>query len=166
MTDWEKGVLNESAIPQLNLQQESHIHVLLATLVKHIYKSMVPPKKTTFRFHVYWSLQFAGSMSRRDKPRSLVCVMRHDYWCRISTDHFLYLAFDWVNERRPLAHTKLILSWENEDSRRFSLNVVCFFPFQSFSLAKKKIVHYTSFDARKRANAAFLIGCYAVSMIG
>lgn len=37
--------------------------------------------------------------------------------------------------------------------------------FQSFSLAKKKIVHYTSFDARKRANAAFLIGAYAVSLL-
>ena len=35
---------------------------------------------------------------------------------------------------------------------------------QSFSLAKKKIVHYTSFDARKRANAAFLIGAYSVSI--
>ena len=34
---------------------------------------------------------------------------------------------------------------------------------QSFSLGKKKIVHYTSFDARKRANAAFLIGAYSVS---
>ncbi|KAK6179388.1 hypothetical protein SNE40_011761 [Patella caerulea] len=33
---------------------------------------------------------------------------------------------------------------------------------KSFSLAKKKIIHYTSFDARKRANAAFLIGAYAV----
>ncbi|KAK2187515.1 hypothetical protein NP493_163g03012 [Ridgeia piscesae] len=33
---------------------------------------------------------------------------------------------------------------------------------KSYSLAKKKIVHYTSFDARKRANAAFLIGCYAI----
>ncbi|XP_064626949.1 dual specificity protein phosphatase CDC14AB-like isoform X3 [Lineus longissimus] len=33
---------------------------------------------------------------------------------------------------------------------------------KSFSLAKKKIVHYTSFDARKRANAACLIACYAI----
>lgn len=39
----------------------------------------------------------------------------------------------------------------------------CFF-CQSFSLAKKRIVHYTSFDARKRANAAFLIASYAVSI--
>ena len=38
-------------------------------------------------------------------------------------------------------------------------------PFQSFSLAKKKIVHYTSFDSRKRANAAYLIAAYSVSMI-
>ncbi|XP_070563926.1 dual specificity protein phosphatase CDC14A-like isoform X6 [Ptychodera flava] len=33
---------------------------------------------------------------------------------------------------------------------------------KSFSLAKKKIVHFTSFDARKRANAAFLIGAYSI----
>ncbi|XP_077980848.1 dual specificity protein phosphatase CDC14AB-like isoform X5 [Glandiceps talaboti] len=33
---------------------------------------------------------------------------------------------------------------------------------KSFSLAKKKIVHYTSFDSRKRANAAFLIGAYTI----
>jgi len=30
-------------------------------------------------------------------------------------------------------------------------------------LAKKKLVHYTTFDARKRANAAFLVGAYSVS---
>lgn len=29
--------------------------------------------------------------------------------------------------------------------------------------AKKKIVHYTTMDAAKRLNAAFLIGAYAVS---
>ncbi|XP_075471606.1 dual specificity protein phosphatase CDC14A [Ascaphus truei] len=34
--------------------------------------------------------------------------------------------------------------------------------FQSFSLSRKKIIHYTSFDQRKRANAAFLISAYAV----
>ncbi|XP_056379346.1 dual specificity protein phosphatase CDC14A isoform X1 [Hyla sarda] len=33
---------------------------------------------------------------------------------------------------------------------------------KSFSLSRKKIVHYTSYDQRKRANAAFLIGAYAV----
>ncbi|KAK3755632.1 hypothetical protein QZH41_017624 [Actinostola sp. cb2023] len=33
---------------------------------------------------------------------------------------------------------------------------------KSFSLAKKKIIHYTSNDSRKRANAACLIGSYAI----
>ncbi|KAM4706930.1 dual specificity protein phosphatase CDC14B isoform 2-T2 [Discoglossus pictus] len=33
---------------------------------------------------------------------------------------------------------------------------------KSFSLAKKKIVHYTSCDPKKQANAAFLIGSYAI----
>lgn len=34
--------------------------------------------------------------------------------------------------------------------------------FKYFSLSRKKIVYYTGFDQRKRANAAFLIGSYAV----
>ena len=33
---------------------------------------------------------------------------------------------------------------------------------KSFSLVKKKIVHYTGFDRKKQANAAFLIGSYAI----
>lgn len=33
---------------------------------------------------------------------------------------------------------------------------------KSFSLAKKRIVHYTTFDARKRANAACLVGAYEI----
>jgi hypothetical protein len=39
------------------------------------------------------------------------------------------------------------------------------FFFQSFSLAKKKIVHYTTMDAQKRVNAAFLIASYVVSRV-
>uniref|UniRef100_A0AAQ4QMW9 Cell division cycle 14Ab n=1 Tax=Gasterosteus aculeatus aculeatus TaxID=481459 RepID=A0AAQ4QMW9_GASAC len=34
---------------------------------------------------------------------------------------------------------------------------------KSFTLTRKRIVHYTSFDQRKRSNAAVLIGGYAVS---
>nr|XP_020022037.1 dual specificity protein phosphatase CDC14A-like [Castor canadensis] len=37
-----------------------------------------------------------------------------------------------------------------------------YLPFSPYSLSRKKIVHYTCFDQRKRANAAFLIGAYAV----
>lgn len=33
---------------------------------------------------------------------------------------------------------------------------------KSFTLSRKRIVHYTSFDQRKRVNAAVLIGAYAV----
>ncbi|XP_065832337.1 dual specificity protein phosphatase CDC14A-like [Oscarella lobularis] len=41
-------------------------------------------------------------------------------------------------------------------------NGLCFF-FQSSALTKKKIVHYTSYDNnRKRANAAYLVGAYAI----
>lgn len=38
-----------------------------------------------------------------------------------------------------------------------------FLSLQSISLAKKKIVHYTTLHPQKRANAAFLIASYAVS---
>jgi cell division cycle 14 len=37
---------------------------------------------------------------------------------------------------------------------------------RSYSLAKKKIVHYTTIDAQKRANAAFLISAYSVLYLG
>jgi cell division cycle 14 len=50
------------------------------------------------------------------------------------------------------------------------LNIACLYRYccklnkklKAFSLAKKKIVHYTRPDPHKRANAAFLIGAYAV----
>ncbi|XP_041913198.1 dual specificity protein phosphatase CDC14AB isoform X1 [Alosa sapidissima] len=38
----------------------------------------------------------------------------------------------------------------------------CMGVIKSFTLTRKRIVHYTSFDQRKRANAAVLIGAYAV----
>ncbi|KAM4728667.1 dual specificity protein phosphatase CDC14AB-like isoform 2-T2 [Anableps anableps] len=33
---------------------------------------------------------------------------------------------------------------------------------KSFTMSRKKLVHYTSYDQKKRANAAFLIGAYSV----
>ena len=39
-------------------------------------------------------------------------------------------------------------------------------PCQSHSLSKKKIVHYTTLDAHKRSNAAYLISAYAVIYLG
>uniref|UniRef100_A0A8C0UPG2 protein-tyrosine-phosphatase n=1 Tax=Cyanistes caeruleus TaxID=156563 RepID=A0A8C0UPG2_CYACU len=36
---------------------------------------------------------------------------------------------------------------------------------KSFSLIRKKIIHYTGFDQKKQANAAFLIGSYAVMFL-
>lgn len=47
-------------------------------------------------------------------------------------------------------------------ARCSSLMCSCFGIFKSFTLTRKRIVHYTSFDQRKRANAAVLIGAYAV----
>jgi len=34
--------------------------------------------------------------------------------------------------------------------------------FKSFSLVREKIIHYTGFGQKKQANAAFLIGSYAI----
>lgn len=39
-----------------------------------------------------------------------------------------------------------------------------FSPLQSLAYAKKKIVFYTCGDKKKQANAAYLIGSYAVSI--
>nr|XP_024656107.1 dual specificity protein phosphatase CDC14AB-like isoform X2 [Maylandia zebra] len=33
---------------------------------------------------------------------------------------------------------------------------------KSFTMSRKSLVHYTSYDQKKRANAAVLIGAYAV----
>lgn len=35
---------------------------------------------------------------------------------------------------------------------------------QSITMMRKKIIHFTGSDQRKQANAAFLIGCYMVSI--
>ncbi|CAH1775565.1 unnamed protein product [Owenia fusiformis] len=76
---------------------------------------------------------------------------------------------------RSTAHTHYFtideeLVYENFYADFGPLNLGCLYRYccklnkklKSFSLAKKKIVHYTSFDARKRANAATLIACYAI----
>ncbi|MED6292018.1 hypothetical protein CHARACLAT_029441 [Characodon lateralis] len=36
---------------------------------------------------------------------------------------------------------------------------------KSFTMSKKKLVHYTSYDQKKRANAAFLISAYSVNIV-
>lgn len=51
-----------------------------------------------------------------------------------------------------------------EKYSRTLIVMLFFFSFQSFTLTRKRIVHYTSFDQRKRTNAAVLIGAYAVSI--
>uniref|UniRef100_A0A673BDS7 protein-tyrosine-phosphatase n=1 Tax=Sphaeramia orbicularis TaxID=375764 RepID=A0A673BDS7_9TELE len=40
--------------------------------------------------------------------------------------------------------------------------MIIFLSPQSFAISRKKLVHYTSYDQKKRANAAVLIGAYAV----
>lgn len=67
--------------------------------------------------------------------------------------------------------TELCSNLQNSESTRvcqwwdaFSLRV-SFSLSQSFTLTRKRIIHYTSFDQRKRSNAAVLIGGYAVSPV-
>lgn len=48
----------------------------------------------------------------------------------------------------------------------FVISIVIVFDslsFQSFTMSRKKLVHFTSHDPKKRANAAVLIGAYAVN---
>ncbi|KAK7808045.1 hypothetical protein U0070_000046 [Myodes glareolus] len=60
---------------------------------------------------------------------------------------------EWLSERRELAFS--------ERTTIFALDITVVSSNMSYSLSRKKIVHYTCFDQRKRANAAFLIGAYA-----
>ena len=46
---------------------------------------------------------------------------------------------------------------------RLAFDIYIALCLQSVAHAKKKIVHYTTMDNKKRANAAFLISAYAVS---
>ncbi len=46
----------------------------------------------------------------------------------------------------------------------YSLDIDFFLYLQSFTMSRKKLVHYTSYDQKKRANAAVLIGAYAVNI--
>jgi hypothetical protein len=91
--------------------------------------------------------------------------------CAIAAPNFGGLTFFFVFSHRPGrgAHADECLPnsslsfYTCPDSHFVSLLTFFQIQFKSPALSKKNIVHYTTEDQQKRANAAFLIGCYAVS---
>ena len=51
-------------------------------------------------------------------------------------------------------------------SRQFYLYVLCEYWMQAAKMCSRKVVHYVADDAKKRVNAAFLIGAYSVRSLG
>ncbi|KAK6314392.1 hypothetical protein J4Q44_G00158510 [Coregonus suidteri] len=80
----------------------------------------------------------------RSKPKSTVNT---HYFC--TDDEFIYENF--YADFGPL-HLAMLYRYCCKLNKKL----------KSFTLTRKRIVHYTSFDQRKRANAAVLIGAYAV----
>uniref|UniRef100_A0AAR2KM55 protein-tyrosine-phosphatase n=1 Tax=Pygocentrus nattereri TaxID=42514 RepID=A0AAR2KM55_PYGNA len=96
----------------------------------------------------------------RSKPKS---TANTHYFC--TDDEFVYENF--YADFGPLNLAMLYrycckLNKKLKLARCSYLMCSCFGLLKSFTLTRKRIVHYTSFDQRKRANAAVLIGAYAV----
>ncbi|KAL5487217.1 hypothetical protein EMCRGX_G019793 [Ephydatia muelleri] len=80
----------------------------------------------------------------RSKPRT---TSSHHYFC--IDDEFTYENF--YADFGPLNLAMLYHYCQKVNKK-----------LKSSSLSKKRIVHYTSYDSTKRANAAYLIGCYII----
>lgn len=80
----------------------------------------------------------------RSKPRT---TSSHHYFC--IDDEFTYENF--YADFGPLNLATLFHYCQKVNKK-----------LKSSSLSKKRIVHYTSYDSTKRANAAYLIGCYII----
>ncbi|XP_047665982.1 dual specificity protein phosphatase CDC14AB isoform X4 [Tachysurus fulvidraco] len=96
----------------------------------------------------------------RSKPKS---TANTHYFC--TDDEFVYENF--YADFGPLNLAMLYrycckLNKKLKLARCSYLMCSCFGLLKSFTLTRKRIVHYTSFDQRKRANAAVLIGAYSV----
>ncbi|XP_035379050.1 dual specificity protein phosphatase CDC14AB isoform X3 [Electrophorus electricus] len=96
----------------------------------------------------------------RSKPKSTVNT---HYFC--TDDEFVYENF--YADFGPLNLAMLYrycckLNKMMKLARCSYLMCSCMGMLKCFSLTRKRIVHYTSFEQRRRANAAFLIGAYAV----
>uniref|UniRef100_A0A7N8Y4C8 Cell division cycle 14Ab n=1 Tax=Mastacembelus armatus TaxID=205130 RepID=A0A7N8Y4C8_9TELE len=97
-----------------------------------------------------WEFTETGSLKRlyfatlRSKPKS---TANTHYFC--TDDEFVYENF--YADFGPL-NLAMLYRYCCKLNRKL----------KSFTLTRKRIVHYTSFDQRKRSNAAVLIGGYAV----
>nr|XP_015194787.1 PREDICTED: dual specificity protein phosphatase CDC14A isoform X2 [Lepisosteus oculatus] len=94
----------------------------------------------------------------RNKPKSTVNT---HYFC--TDDEFVYENFYADFGPLNLAMLYRYCCKLNKKLKMCSSVVyTCLRILKSFTLSRKRIVHYTSFDQRKRADAAVLIGAYAV----
>ncbi|XP_059358352.1 cell division cycle 14Aa isoform X1 [Carassius carassius] len=100
---------------------------------------MVPP--TAWITHISDRLYFA---TLRSKPKS---TANTHFFC--TDDEFIYENF--YADFGPL-NLAMLYRYCCKLNKKL----------KSFTLSRKRIIHYTSYDQRKRANAAFLIGAYAV----
>ena len=89
------------------------------------------------------------------------CLMQLKLWdCRHETDaHMPYTCTHTHTRAHTHAHTH---THTHTHMHTHTHTHTCTSHTQSSSLSRKKIIHYTSYDHRKRANAAYLIGCYVV----
>ncbi|XP_041126522.1 dual specificity protein phosphatase CDC14AB-like isoform X1 [Polyodon spathula] len=95
----------------------------------------------------------------RNKPKSTVNT---HYLC--TDDEFVYENFYADFGPLNLAMLYRYCCKLNKKLKKMCSSLACTVlrMLKSFTLSRKRIVHYTSFDQRKRANAAVLIGAYAV----
>uniref|UniRef100_W5LJ29 Cell division cycle 14A n=1 Tax=Astyanax mexicanus TaxID=7994 RepID=W5LJ29_ASTMX len=107
--------------------------------VRHRPPALVPP--TAWITHIADRLYFA---TLRGKPKS---TANTHYFC--TDDEFIYENF--YADFGPL-NLAVLYRYCCKLNKKL----------KSFTLSRKRIIHYTSYDQLKRANAAFLIGAYAV----
>uniref|UniRef100_A0A4W5RTS8 Cell division cycle 14Ab n=1 Tax=Hucho hucho TaxID=62062 RepID=A0A4W5RTS8_9TELE len=94
--------------------------------------------------HVFYSSDRLYFATLRSKPKS---TANTHYFC--TDDEFIYENF--YADFGPL-NLAMLYRYSCKLNKKL----------KSFTLTRKRIVHYTSFDQRKRANAAVLIAAYAV----
>ncbi|XP_046707127.1 cell division cycle 14Aa isoform X2 [Silurus meridionalis] len=107
--------------------------------VKRRPPAMVPP--TAWITHIADRLYFA---TLRGKPKS---TANAHYFC--TDDEFVYENF--YADFGPV-NLAMLYRYCCKLNKKL----------KSFTLSRKRIIHYTSYDQQKRANAAFLIGAYTV----
>lgn len=113
-----------------------------------------------------------GSRKKRCAAQSSEAELKSDIYINI-TDQLYFAILQQKIKSTTERHCFCIddeLAYENFYADFGPLNLAMFYRFcckltkklTSFTLAKRKIVFYTCGDAKKQANAAYLIGAYAV----